>query len=274
MKKFLKKRVQPLPPESTSPAEPPHPPKIYFCHVPKCAGSSLNSALKQQLSNPNETAHFDIKLRESNRAAKILDTSMMSVRETILAYNLSIKSNFYGRGHSYCRPDLVSKFSDEWDFLTILRDPIERWISLYTYNTFKESEWAKNTLPLNDYMKSQKGISAGQSFIHYFSDFSISPNSNPSDYIDQAIQNLQQFSIVGITHHIDLLAQQINKDYKIELEIPKNNVSPNHTLAQQIQEESKTIKQIEQICTHDIEIYKRFTGEFGPIFSRKAQNTA
>ncbi|WP_444921825.1 sulfotransferase family 2 domain-containing protein [Microbulbifer sp. CnH-101-G] len=245
------------------------PPKIYFCHVPKCAGSSLDSAFRNQLYTPNKLGQFDIKLEESRYAASILDTSMMSVRETVLAYNLSIKTNFFGSGHCFCRPNLVKNFSPEWNFFTALRDPVERWISLYTYNTFKLSKWAKNTLPLNEYIQSHKGISAGLSFIHYFSDFSQAPRSNPADYIEQAIRNLQRFSIVGSTEHLDQLAQQTEKVFQVKLNLPRLNETPNSELAQQLRSTPEIIKKIEHICRHDTEIYKRFLGEFGPVYSKE-----
>ncbi|WP_444889983.1 hypothetical protein [Microbulbifer sp. DLAB2-AA] len=249
----------------------PPPPKIYFSHVPKCAGSSVYLSLKKDIYTPHRLGEFDIKLQESKYAADILETSMMSVRETVLAYNLSIKSNFFGRGHCFCRPNLIRNFYHEWNFLTVLRDPIERWISLYVYNSFKESKWSKNTLPLNKYIQSNKGIVAGQTFLYYFSNLSLTRNPSPADYIEQALSNLQQFSIVGTTKHLHLLANQVSEDFKVNLNIPQINISPNSELAQQIKSETGTLKKIEKLCEYDIELYNRFLDNFGPIYSKKTQ---
>ncbi|WP_444925347.1 sulfotransferase family 2 domain-containing protein [Microbulbifer sp. TRSA002] len=264
MKRMLKKLVRPslarLPIKLTSP------PKIFFCHVPKCAGSSLNSAISSQYYEPNKLDTFGIKRAVSKRTADILDIPMMSVREIVMVHNLSIKSNYYGRGHSYCRPNVVKSFSGEWNFLTVLRNPVDRWISLYTYNTYKKSQWDKNTLSLNEYLDSKTGINAGQEYLQYFSNFN---NRNPSEHIAEALDNLQQFSIVGTTGHLDLLTQQIEEDFDIQLNIPEINKNPNNKLAQEIKSDLNTIKKIEDICKYDIEIFERFTEKHGAIFSAK-----
>ncbi|WP_444907833.1 sulfotransferase family 2 domain-containing protein [Microbulbifer sp. SSSA008] len=243
------------------------PPKIFFCHIPKCAGSSLHSAISSQYYEPNKLGSFNIKRAVSKRAADVLEMPMMSVRETVMVHNLSINSNYYGHGHSFCRPNVVKNFSNEWNFITVLRNPIDRWISLYTYNTYKKSQWDKNSLPLDKYIESQIGVMTGQVFIRYFSDFS---DSNPSEHIEQALKNLQQISIVGTTNHLDKLTQQISKDFDIKLDIPKINKSPNTKLSQEIKTDAKAIKKIEKICQYDMEIYKRFTDKHGPIFSGKS----
>ncbi|AWF81920.1 hypothetical protein BTJ40_14405 [Microbulbifer sp. A4B17] len=266
MKKLLIKLSRPT--LKNFPVKITSPPKIFFCHIPKCAGSSLHSAISSQYYEPNKLGSFSIKRAVSKRTADILEIPMMSVRETVMVHNLSIKSNYYGHGHSFCRPQVVKNFSDEWNFLTVLRNPVDRWISLYTYNTYKKSQWDRNALPLNKYIESEVGNMAGQAFIRYFSNFN---GSCASEHIEQALQNLHQFSIVGTTGHLDILTTQIAKDFDIKLDIPKINKNPNSKLSLEIKSDSKTVKKIEKVCQYDMEIYERFTDEHGTIYSGKSR---
>lgn len=241
-------------------------PRIYFCHIPKCAGSSIASAIWEQIYSSAAVDGFGIEQVASQRASKALKISMMRTRETVLAYNLSIKSNYFGRGHSYCRPSLVEEFSNDWSFITILRHPVERWISEYVYNTHKHSSWVKNEVPLNEYLESKKGIATGQYLLRYFSNFSGDVHVNPSIYVDEALDNLSRFSVVGILDNLDEWVFRMNRCFGVSLDIPKVNVSPKNDVAGYIRSDAKVIKKIEKLCKYDLDLYHRYIerdGTFG-----------
>ena len=233
-------------------------PKIFFCHVPKCAGSSIVSAVWNQVYSGYSVAKFEIEQEPSKKSARVLDTSMMRARETILAYNLSMNRNYFGRGHCYCRPKLVREFGAEWDFVTILRNPVDRWISEYIYNTFKASSWARNDLQLSEYLESKKGYATGRYLIRYFSNYSNDHRTNPYDYVDEALENLSHFSVVGTLESLDIWEARMNQRYGVTLDIPKMNVSPRSQEAEKIKSNAKLMEKIQELCKYDMEIYRKY----------------
>ncbi len=158
--------------------------KVYFCHVPKCAGSAITSALYKGLYRGYRVSRFGIDLLASSRCADAVDFDMMDVRKVILAYNLSLSHNHFGAAHCFCPPNIIATFENTWNFVTILRDPVERWISEYVYNRYKnDTLWGKSNLDIEEYLRSYKGRKSGQSYLYYFS--SISNASCPAKTISQ-----------------------------------------------------------------------------------------
>ncbi|MBN2322078.1 MAG: sulfotransferase family 2 domain-containing protein [Acidobacteria bacterium] len=242
---------------SRRPADPDLP-RIFFCHVPKCAGSSIVSAIWKQVYSNTSACRFGIELAPSLRAAKVFDITMMQTRELILAYNLSIHENFFGSGHCYCRPNIVKAFTDDWNFVTILRNPVDRWISQYVFNTYKDHDWARNKLSLNEYLESPKGLASAHIFLHYFSNAPKNIPAQPYTYIYEALDNLSQFKVVGIVENLEQWKDRMNQCFNVSLDIGKSNVSPKDDVSGDIRSDARLMKRITELCQYDLEIYKRF----------------
>lgn len=244
-------------------------PKIYFCHVPKSAGSSIATAIRDQVYIHDNLDVFDIKQSPSLRAAKVTNKSMMQARETILAYHLSIDSNFFGKGHCYCRPNLIKEFSKEWNFITVLRNPIDRWISEYVYNTYKQGQWTKNNLPLREYLESRKAVAGGQQLVRYFSNYSLDFQSPVESHIEEALENLSQFTLVGTMDNLDIWTNQLKTRFSLKIDLPNINKSPKNQVAEQIRSDAQTMRKIQNLCKHDLEIYDKFTQKHGNLYSNQ-----
>ncbi len=187
---------------------------------------------------------------------------MMHCREHVLAYNLAIQRNYFGRGHCKCRPQLVQAFSAEWDFVTILRHPVDRWISEYVYNTYKQSDWVKNRLSLDEYLGSSKGGASGNYLVRYFSDAPSGLNGNSAQYIEEALGNLARFSVVGTLDNLETWVSRMNDHFGIALDIPKVNSSPKNERAEEIRSDASLMKRIEEACKYDLELYDRYLERF------------
>jgi len=74
--------------------------------------------------------------REQKKVFEILQVPPMWAREIYLPFHLTDHQNVFGSGHGYYRPSVVEAFKEEWAFMTVLKNPIDRWISHYIY-TYK-----------------------------------------------------------------------------------------------------------------------------------------
>ena len=234
--------------------------KIFFCHVPKCAGTALSKAISrqvypvyQQLLIPT----FSVNLEPSKKAARICSLSMVDTRQVIIAYNLSQAKYKYGHGHVYCRPGLVEGLLKQWHFITILRNPIDRWISEYTYNTYKSHQWAKNNLSLEEYLQSEKGKETGESFLRYFSSIPKTFKGDPQIYIDEAIKNLRSFSVVGTIENFGEWNSRFEKVFGKKLIVERTNTSPKREISKQIKSDVRTMEIIAKLCESDMRIYQK-----------------
>ena len=166
-------------------------PKICFCHVPKCAGTALVAALRDyygpldRLLFPN----FYMDLEASGEAAAATSEAMTQVRENVLAYVLATGRYKYAGGHVPCRPRLVETFRDRWSFITVLRDPVERWISGYVYDRYKTESWSKTEMEIEEYLRSDAGIVSGRAYLWYFSNMPDDASVRDFEpYVEEAVE--------------------------------------------------------------------------------------
>jgi hypothetical protein len=236
-------------------------PKIFFCHVPKCAGTALSQAIAQQAYPLHQVLlvpRFSFDLEAVQSASTVCSLPKVDVRQVILSYNLASSKYRYGKGHVYCRPRLVDTYRNEWHFVTILRNPVDRWISEYTYNTYKSHHWAKNTLSLQDYIQSEKGKGTAESFLRYFSSIPYPYSGDPKVYIDEAIENLKRFSVIGTVERFDEWCKSFETVFGRKLTIPRINASPKKEVSEQIKNDAFVMDKVASLCDSDMQIYKYF----------------
>ncbi|WP_338456707.1 hypothetical protein [uncultured Alteromonas sp.] len=81
-------------------------PKVFFCHIPKCAGVSLSNAIHASLypsifKATRISSHIDLK--GSKITSQLLDIDMIMAREVQLAFHLSDNYKRFTTGHCRAR---------------------------------------------------------------------------------------------------------------------------------------------------------------------------
>lgn len=106
---------------------------IVFTHVPKCGGSSVETALFRHYRFSRERI-YPIEARHAQRAAgrapkgQPPDIEALAFRELLLAYALN-RGVKCVTGHNPLSPALRKNFAPDWKFITILREPVSRFCS-------------------------------------------------------------------------------------------------------------------------------------------------
>ena len=162
---------------------------VYFLHVSKCAGTNLGIILDNAFDAETIAAPY----LEHYYRREVADLEIP--RRCHLA-----------RGHyGWTLPD--SRTERDWKVFTMVRDPLDRLLSLYRYQSMhgrfrgKESfeEWIRNGLALKDTIASNfipgplddsvQGIEAVSRYL--------------AQFIDDAKQNLLSCSVIGLQEHFD-----------------------------------------------------------------------
>ena len=84
-------------------------------------------------------------------------------------------------------------YQDEWHFVTVLRNPVERWLSHYRYNHIKN----KILLPIEDYVKTRMGVSFGRAFVDEVTEDVDKEKMSIEKLTNIAIERYQRFYLVG-----------------------------------------------------------------------------
>lgn len=236
-------------------------PKVFFCHIPKCAGVSLSNAIYASLypkvfKASRFASHID--LFGSRVSAELLDIDMMLARESELIFQLSDKYQIFTTGHCKARPNVVDKFKDDWNFVTILREPSKRFVSEYVYNKFKSSNWVKNSDEISIYLESEKALLSSTTYARFFSHFSNPTDilNNEQEAIESAISNLKNFAVSGSLENLDSWQSSFNAKFDTKIRIENKNSSPNKSATQDIYEDNDVMQSIQQLNKIDQAIYE------------------
>ena len=227
---------------------------IFFQHLPKCGGTSIDTAFRKKI----RSGIFHLRASPSKQAADVYYSDekrceLHRFREAILLYNMASHKKYIS-GHFIFSDRVYNYFHDEYMFITILRDPLKRWISSYFYNRYKtQSNHYKIEEDLETYITSDKGKREGYMYVAYFC--GKRGNFRERNLMDSAIANLRKYDIVATLDNIDYLIRQVKKTTGISLKIQKKNVNP---VTDAFKEDmlTDTIKaQIRDLCKPDLEVY-------------------
>jgi hypothetical protein len=226
-------------------------PRLCFIHVPKCAGGSLHHAL---------SGHYGIVERQklsaqrSRRVALSRGVGLHDYREELLLAALGTRRLRYVSGHYRISREILEKYQSDWHFLTVLRDPVERWISEYFFNRYKRLDHCRTERGLVSYVRSARGYNSARTYLRLFGGWHREADRELC--IDRAMRTLEQFRIVGTTERSDLLAGRIHEVLGFTIEPDRRNENPISQDERQKLVTPALRKRIASMCADDLLVYR------------------
>jgi len=226
--------------------------RIMYSHIPKCGGSSVATSIRNIYgfwSGLRGQKLYRIDTTASAKAASFSDKSLFEFRKELLVYQFEKSRLQFITGHVGVDEAIMNKFCDNWNFVTVLRDPVERWYSEYYYNRYKDSDHFQTDLPIEDYI-SNVGKRRGHKYVTFFSE----KEKNFEERIREAKEVLSNFDLVGFLDNLPRFKKKFKNLFKRKLTIPHKNKSPKPYF------ERKEIpnhihEKVVELCQPDIEIY-------------------
>jgi hypothetical protein len=227
--------------------------KIFFLHIPKCGGTSVDAAI-QEACRWKACAHLNA--RASRRSSLFLEKDLADHRKQILAYLLEQQELNYISGHFLFDETIFNEYSDRWNYVTMLRNPVDKYLSQYFYNRQKENQqhFGINE-ELETYIETEEGKSMGSDLVHRFSGLSYTNRSLPppsARVINQAVENLKKFILVGFLDEMEQFKTGFRDHFGATLSIKQMNRNPGKKIASI---SGLTRKKVEELCEPDLEFY-------------------
>ena len=233
--------------------------KIFFLHMPKCGGTSIYKAIKdgfglfEKLHGRNI---FGLDPGASLKSSQLTGDSLRDCREQILLYHMSKEQQKLIYGHFFYSQKSYEAFGLEWEYITILREPVSKWFSQYFYNRFKKSDHFKLNAELESFLDSDESLAMGRDYVCNLTD-GVSLNDAASTWaIEQAINNLGHFSVVGILEKLDLFSRQYEEHFNAKLSVKNYNSNPLSKNKQDEMISESILSRVQEICIPNTSVYE------------------
>lgn len=233
--------------------------RVVFHHVPKCAGTSVSRALRTSyfLSEHSIAATGTTDVVEHQDGH--LDVSELEGLNKLRRFRIQLlhylmwKDIYYIGGHVPFSTNAYRDFQG-YNLITVLRDPVERYISEYFYN-YKRNHQFGVTESFEDYMNSAIGQRNALKFCEYFCGTTELQLDDPKKLVDQAKENLKQFAVIGFTENMAQFQADVRRTLGIRASFGVQNkrTASDKDVSAIVTPELRS--RLKEMCRFDQEIY-------------------
>lgn len=242
--------------------------QVVFVHVPKCGGRSVRMALNRvfkALPGRRDGRIVHLHPGAAGDAAEHVGDSVWAMRRRVLAYHLAHPDVQCLAGHFQIDETLLDAHRDSHLFTTLLRDPVDRWISHYFFNRYKSGDHYSIDRDLDAFLETDRAQAYGELYVNYLTGFGDRDTGIGQDpeVMELAKRNLRSFDVVGFLEDLGEFCDTFEERTGAELKILHRNKNPAPKRRRREEMTDAARQRIRELCEPDLELYETAREAFG-----------
>lgn len=241
--------------------------KIAFIHIPKCAGTSVVKSIREtyfprhqrmlsMLSRRGAYRAVTIGAQTSVEAAEALGENLQASRSVLLYYVLRDSSVAYVSGHVPFSEPIGRVFAGQWNFITILRNPVERFFSEYFYNRFKPEDHFRVEAELDEFLETPEAVRLSSQLVNFLTGRRDVYQRPTREEVALAVSNLQMLAVVGTTEDMPGFAESMELRFGARLRLRHVNRNPAPPELMRQTNDPAFRARVEVLTAGDSEVYR------------------
>lgn len=206
------------------------PQRFVFHHVPKCGGTSVGRALRKRYLLSQATVLPEASFRALETFTGRTDTErllidVLDLREQMLLYLMFADTRCVSAHVRFSEP-AYRQFADRYKFITILRDPVARFLSHYSWSHAHMGAHAAISQDFDGFLRSDRAARMGATYVEYFAGLPKDADLRAPASVNRAAVNLRRFDVVGRLDNLNGFTAHVRDRLGFRLRIGHENRSP------------------------------------------------
>lgn len=229
--------------------------QVIFPHVPKCAGNAVITSIESAADRNRINISFEpFDGSACNLIAAGKSLPWWKSAETVFAYKAIAGNANILTGHAPFYEYTKKQISEYKKVVTVLRNPVDRWISNYIYDCYKPQALGGRFVEIGEYLRSAAAILGGNYYTVFFSNGEL--QSIAKNDVEQSIRFLKKFDAVGCTEEMARFNKLLREICSMEIFSMEVNTSPKPGLADEMKNNESIMREIKKLCENDIRVYE------------------
>ena len=222
---------------------------LAFFHLPKCGGTSVFRSLQRHFPAERQ---FVMESNASKDAADLLGMPLWDYRLAVTVGELSKCSRYrLMAGHLPCNPAVLARWRSDWMCMTILREPVDRWLSHYYYDFGRDNRF-RIDMPIEEYVDTPEAGVLGRFMTDQLS--AGCGSDTPADCLAAAKRSLDLMHVVGLTDDMSTLSLDFERSFGRSLSIGHLNRGRQRSTGVPSLTPS-LLSRIESLCAVDLALF-------------------
>ena len=150
------------------------------------------------------------------------------------------------------------QFKGSYKFITVLREPVSRFVSNFDWSYRKEGDHGRIDLPLAEFLESDRATRFGAMYVQYFAGLPWAADVRSPAAVAAAIRNLENFDVIGKLQDLPRFERDVQAALGVRLRIGHENRSGTAAGSRLAGLDPALRKKVEALCEPDLAVWRHF----------------